>query len=130
MNSAASPTEDWKSDRAAFARLVIGLLRHGEARLGRDLLSTPALDMMLDLYTREEHRPTSLTSLCVAALVPERSALFYISRLVERGLLSRHPDPRDGRRANVELAAGGIRLIDECIDEMRQILTGSASEKP
>ncbi|MCW2338178.1 DNA-binding MarR family transcriptional regulator [Sphingobium sp. B2D3A] len=90
--------------------------------MGRDLFSTPALDMMLDLYIRDEHRPMSLTSLGGAAHVPERTALFTINRLVERGLLTRHRDPRDGRRVNVDLSAGGLRLLDECIDDLAKII--------
>jgi len=109
-------------DRGGFARLIVRISRHVEDRLGRDLFSTPALDMMLDLYTREEHRPMSLTGLGGAARVPERTALFTINRLVERGLLIRHPDPRDGRRVNVDLSAGGLRLLDDCIDELARIV--------
>jgi len=109
-------------DRMGLARLIIRANRHLGERLGRDLFSTPALDMMLDLYTRNEHRPMSLTGLGGAALVPERTALFTINRLVKRGLLTRHPDPRDGRRVNVDLSAGGLRMLDECLDELALVI--------
>lgn len=118
MADAGRPPLGSGMDRAAFARLVVRVVRHVGDRLGRDLFSMPALDMMLDLYLRDEHRPISLTSLCGATNVPSRTALFTINRLVERGLLTRHPDPRDGRRINVDLSASGLRLLDECIEEL------------
>jgi len=109
-------------DRARFAKLVVPILRHVGDRFGRDLFSSAALDMMLDLYVRDEHRPISLTNLSGAAAVPERTALFTINKLVSRGLLVRCPDPKDGRRVNVELSAGGLRLIEECIDDLLILL--------
>ncbi|MBD3744853.1 MAG: winged helix DNA-binding protein [Sphingopyxis terrae] len=109
-------------DRVEFAKLVVQILRHVGDRLGRDLFSTAALDMMLDLYVRDEHRPISLTNLSGAAAVPERTALFIINKLVSRGLLVRYPDPKDGRRVNVDLSAGGLRLLEECIDELMSMI--------
>lgn len=118
MADAGDSPSDMGLNRAAFVRLIVRMARHVGDRLGRDLFSLPALDMMLDLYLRDEHRPISLTSLCCATNVPNRTALFTINRLVERGLLMRHPDPRDGRRVNVDLSASGLRLIEECIEEL------------
>jgi DNA-binding MarR family transcriptional regulator len=120
--SPAMHNQDRDVDRIAFARLVARVVHHVGERLGRDLLSTPALDMMLDLYLRVEHRPISLTSLCGATAVPDRTALFTIDRLVKHGLLTRHPDPHDGRRVNVDLSAGGLRLLDECIEELMELI--------
>jgi len=109
-------------DRKTVARLTVRLYRLIGDRLGRDLFSPPAFDMLLDLYIREDHRPLSLTGLCGAAAVPERTALFTIGRLVERNLLTRHPDPRDGRRVNVELSAGAVRMLDSCFDDVLAII--------
>lgn len=105
-------------DRRTVARLAVRIHRLIGDRLGRDLFSTPALDMMLDLYVRDEHRPMSLTGLCGATAVPERTALFTIGRLVDRNLLTRHPDPTDGRRVNVELSAGSVRMLNDCFDDL------------
>jgi len=122
MADADAPPPAAGMDRVAFARLIVRVGRHVGDRLGRDLFSTPALDMMLDLYLRDEHRPISLTSLCGATNVPGRTALFTINRLVECGLLTRYPDPRDGRRVNVDLSAAGLRLLDECIEELISLI--------
>ncbi|WP_447725553.1 hypothetical protein [Sphingomonas koreensis] len=109
-------------DRKIVARLAVRMYRLIGERLGHDLFSTPAFDMLLDLYVREDHRPMSLTGLCGAAAVPERTALFTINRLVERNLLTRHPDPRDARRVNVELSAGAVRMLDSCFDDLLTII--------
>lgn len=112
---------DREIDRRAIARLAIRMHKLVGDRLGRGLSSTPAWDMLLDLYIREEHRPMSLTSLCGASDAPPRTALNTINRLVERGLLVRTPDERDGRRVNVELSASALRLIDECFADIVEI---------
>jgi DNA-binding MarR family transcriptional regulator len=109
-------------DRQTVARLVARIHRLIGDTLGRDIFSTPAWDMMLDLYIRDEQRPLSLTGLCGASAVPERTALFTINRLVERKLLTRYPDPTDGRRANVELSAGAVRLLDDCFDDLLALI--------
>jgi DNA-binding MarR family transcriptional regulator len=108
--------------KVCAARIFLKVHRAVAASLGRDLFSSPALEMMLDLYTREEHRPVSLKTLCGAASAPPRTALFTINRLVARRLLSRQPDPTDGRRTNVELTAAGYRLLDECFEEILGIV--------
>ena len=67
-------------------------------RFGSDLFSMPALNMLFDLYAREDRRPRSLTSLCGASKAPARTALRMIHRMIERNLLVRTPDPRDQRQ--------------------------------
>jgi DNA-binding MarR family transcriptional regulator len=113
---------DREFDRHTVAQLVVRIHRLIGDRLGRDLFSTPAWDMLLDLYIRDEHRPMSLTGLCGASALPERTALFTIGRLVERNLLTRHPDPRDGRRVNVELSAGAQRMLNDCFDDLLALI--------
>lgn len=87
--------------------LVILLLRVRTLvgrHFGFDLCSNPAWDMLLDLYsTGDAGRMTSLSSLSHAANVPARTALSWIHRMVDRGLLKRMPDSTDRRRVNVEL---------------------------
>jgi DNA-binding MarR family transcriptional regulator len=87
-------------------------------RLGHDLFSAPAWEMLLDLYIRGDHRPVSLTSLCHAASGTPRTALNTINRMVDRGLLARSPDPDDGRRIHVHLSDHAIALLDQCLSEL------------
>jgi len=94
-------------------------------RLGPDLYVTPAWDMLLDLYTNDQRRPISLTSLCLASNIPERTALRTIDALVEQNLLIRTPDTKDRRRTNIRLSPRAVRLLngyfDDLLKHLRQI---------
>jgi DNA-binding MarR family transcriptional regulator len=69
------------------------------------LLEDPAWDMLLDLYTAEiERSQVSVSSLCIAAAVAPTTALRWIAKMTEAGLLERHPDPFDRRRAFMALS--------------------------
>jgi len=70
-----------------------------------DLFADPAWDMLLDLFESElAQLRVSVTSLTVAAAVPPTTALRWINTMTHAGLFKRRADPRDGRRAFVELA--------------------------
>ena len=70
------------------------------------LFEDPAWDMLLDLYAAElERAQVSVSSLCIAAAVAPTTALRWIAKMTEAGLLERHPDPFDRRRAFMALSA-------------------------
>ncbi|WP_095997919.1 hypothetical protein [Sphingomonas lenta] len=77
------------------------------------LFADPAWDMLLDLYAAElEDQPVSVSSLCIAAAVAPTTALRWIARMQEDGLLQRKPDANDRRRAFMvltEVARLGMR---------------------
>ncbi|MBO9582054.1 MAG: winged helix-turn-helix transcriptional regulator [Sphingobium sp.] len=110
-----------RGEMIAFAVRAHQLL--GE-RLGRDLYSVPALDMLLDLYLLGNRKPRSLSSLCGAAHVPIRSALRTINRMTDKGLLIRAPDPDDARRVNVELTGKAVALLGGYFDALEAIRGG------
>lgn len=69
------------------------------------LLEDPAWDMLLDLYAAElERAQVSVSSLCIAAAVAPTTALRWIAKMTEAGLLERQPDPFDRRRAFMALS--------------------------
>jgi hypothetical protein len=69
------------------------------------LLEDPAWDMLLDLYAAElERSQVSVSSLCIAAAVAPTTALRWIAKMSEAGLLERHADPFDRRRAFMALS--------------------------
>lgn len=70
-----------------------------------ELFADPAWDMMLELFRAElAQQRVAVSSLCLAAAVPATTALRWINTLVQKGMLNRRADPRDGRRVFVELA--------------------------
>ncbi len=85
--------------------LAEAILRQRQARnrvFGR--LPETAWTMLLDLWVAAQKRQVSnITSLCVASLSPGTTALRHISDLVDRGLVSRWPNPTDARMIMVSL---------------------------
>ncbi|UAB79390.1 MarR family transcriptional regulator [Erythrobacter sp. SCSIO 43205] len=70
-----------------------------------DLFADPAWDMLLDLTAAEgEQKNVSVTSLCIAAMVPATTALRWIKQLVDSGVFERKSDPGDKRRAFIALS--------------------------
>ncbi len=84
--------------------------------LRRDFLGFDAGDpewsLMLELYAaRLEGRQVHQTGLSVAAGVPQSTALQATRRLVEAGIFTTKPDPRDGRKLLVALTAPAAERI-------------------
>lgn len=88
------------------------------SQFGKDLVSAPAFEMLLDLYMRADPLPCSLTALTAASSASERNSLRIIHRMVERGLLLRYRDPSDGRRMIVELTPEAIMALDSFFDHL------------
>jgi DNA-binding MarR family transcriptional regulator len=105
-------------NRRGMIALIAEAHRSIGQRLGPDLHVTPALDMLLDLYSNDQRRPMSLTSLCLASSIPERTALRTIDALVKRNLLIRTPDTRDRRRTNIRLSPRAVRLLNGYFDDL------------
>lgn len=100
---------------ARLSAIAQQLLTHS---FGRELFSTPALEMLLDLYMRPHPQPRSLTGLTAASSASERNSLRIIHRMVEHGLLARYRDVSDGRRVIVELTPKAIAALDSFFDEL------------
>ncbi|RSU53113.1 winged helix DNA-binding protein [Sphingomonas sp. S-NIH.Pt15_0812] len=102
-------------------RQTIRARRMRETFLGKNLFEDPAWDMLLDLFAaRLEQNRVSVSSLCIAAAVPSTTALRWISRLTEAGLLERHPDPADRRRAFLALSARAERGMRAYVAALRK----------
>lgn len=86
------------------------------------LFEDPAWDMLLDLFAADlEGSRVSVSSLCIAAAVAPTTALRWIGRMTEAGLLGRTPDPDDRRRAFVMLGASTRQaMLDYCTAAKRQ----------
>lgn len=112
--STAEATDNRRAADGAFAlapealRKVIKRRRARETCFPAGLFADPAWDILLDLtIARIERRDLSVTDVCVAAAVPQTTALRWIGTLEREGLIDRIPDPRDSRRVIVRLSADG-----------------------
>lgn len=77
------------------------------------LFADPAWDILLDLYiSGERGRPVSVSSLCIAASVPPTTALRWIARMEDDGLLESVSDARDRRRRHVHLTASAKKAME------------------
>jgi len=87
-------------------RKLLLLRRRREVLFPQIDFGEPAWDMLLDLYLADSNStPVSITSACIAASVPQTTALRTLNGLVEDGLVVRSRDPRDARRSHVKLEA-------------------------
>lgn len=83
------------------------------------LFSDPCWDMLLDLMNeRLAGKEVAVSSLCIAAGVPQTTGLRRIDDLIRAGLLVRREDPRDRRRVFVDLADTAVERLNRYMDEM------------
>jgi len=101
----------------AHLQAVRQILRNRRSRtqvIGSDLLGEPAWDMLLELYGLEiEQRRISVSKLCLASGAPPTTALRWVDKLQENGLVARKDDPLDARRTWVSLSDEGLRRMRE-----------------
>lgn len=126
-----------KRDRSvAFVAPISNGVVHEESRVVRNLIrarrmrdsffapemfADPAWDMLLDLYAAElEDRRVSVSSLCIAASVPGTTALRWIGTMMEAGLLERHADPFDRRRAYISLSSTARESMQRYFDSVQR----------
>tara|TARA_B110001454_G_scaffold213707_1_gene232326 strand:- start:1206 stop:1706 length:501 start_codon:yes stop_codon:yes gene_type:complete len=76
----------------------------------------PIWDMLLDLYISETiGRKISISSLCLAAHVPQTTALRYLGEMLDARLVLRVDDPKDLRRSFVELSDDAFELLTKLL---------------
>jgi DNA-binding MarR family transcriptional regulator len=124
--SASDPTvpDPAVPDPAAVARLrlVIARLHRqlAQASAGQDL----TFAQQSALARIEQHGPLRLGELAARERVAAASMTRTVGPLVAAGLVSRLPDPRDGRSSLVELAPPGHRLLATVRQERSELLAG------
>ncbi|WP_194954899.1 helix-turn-helix domain-containing protein [Sphingopyxis solisilvae] len=103
---------------AAVAHAEYAARRRRDKLFDADLFAEPAWDMLLDLFIQRHHeRPVSVHSLCIAAAVPQTTALRWIGKLAEKGLIDRRNCTHDNRVIYIMLSEAGL-------DIMRRYLAG------
>jgi hypothetical protein len=92
---------------AGFARFLLDARRDRRRYFPAVEFSEPVWDMVLDLFVSDfDGHKVSISSLCVAAGIPESTALRWIGLMQAAGYFIRHPDPYDGRRSFITLSPG------------------------
>ena len=86
------------------ARAELHSRRFREKLLPYDLFLDPAWDILLDLFIAYHlGQLVNISNACLAAAVPLTTALRWLSKLEQHGLIEREDDPNDRRRAFVRL---------------------------
>lgn len=101
------------------ARSALALRRRRDRVFPPGLFAEPAWDMLLDMVVAEaEGRRLSVSSACLAAAVPQTTALRWLNYLVESGLLTRGPLGGESRSTIVRLTPKARRLISRSLGDM------------
>jgi DNA-binding transcriptional ArsR family regulator len=104
------------ADYAAAARAMLTSRRRMEQYFP-GLFADPARDMLLDLFVAsEEARELSVTSCCIAAMVPPTTALRWLALLKQQGLVIEEPDLRDRRQKLLRLSPHARAQMRQFID--------------
>ena len=119
-----------KSREVLYATSLLRTRRQRELFLCLELFGEPAWDIMLDLFVNQEQGiPVSVSSLCIAASVPNSTAFRWIDNLTKQGIIIQIADPDDRRRTWVRLAPIYVdrmrKLLNHCV--MKSISSGLES---
>jgi DNA-binding transcriptional ArsR family regulator len=116
----APPAIDYQVT-AAQVREVIRARRLRDRFFEGGLFEDPAWDMLLDLLAAQlERAQVSVSSLCIAAAVPPTTALRWITKLTDAGLIEREADPFDKRRAYLKLSPTAAGAMQRYVAAVRE----------
>jgi DNA-binding MarR family transcriptional regulator len=121
-----SPTSA-RADSAAIAddlRAVVGRLVR---RLRAENAIPPHQFSVLSIIERSGSQTTS--QLATLEIVRPQSMAHTVQQLDEAGLITRHPDPSDGRQTLIDLSDYGRTVIDEQRREMTGWLSAAVDAK-
>ena len=110
---------------AGLVRSILKARRERADHFNGHLFADPAWDILLELFALElEQRRVSVSKLCLSAAVPCTTALRWVEKLHEEGLISRGEDPFDGRRIWVSLSPAGAKAMRGYFDNRNADLLG------
>lgn len=90
----------------------INLRKERNKIFNKELFVDPAWDMMLDLYRAyKNEEKISVSSLCLASNSPPTTALRWIQKLLNNGLIERSADPNDRRKVYITLSAKSLQSM-------------------
>lgn len=108
-------------DSISVAKAEIEKVRTRHILAGRDL-DESCWSMMLDLHIAAfERRGVSVSSLCIAAMCPDTTALRKLCQLEQQGLIFRSDDPSDQRRTFMALTSMGRVIVSQYLERVAQM---------
>jgi DNA-binding MarR family transcriptional regulator len=110
-NRVAGPEQEEVREVLDGIRRLVRLLRIS-ARASERLVGISGAQLFV-LQRLAEAGPCSINTLAEATLTHQSSVSVVVTRLIERGLVTRRPSPEDGRRVEVSLAPAGKALLRE-----------------
>ena len=113
---ARSPSDE---KLAALASALSRMRQRRGRQFPAELFSEPGWDMLLDLFiNRVRGLRVATTSLCLASNAPQATALRYIAKLEEHGMLRKFAAPEDRRMVLIEISAKGFGLMRKSLGEL------------
>jgi DNA-binding MarR family transcriptional regulator len=117
VQSESQPSQNrWDKDPRSlveFAKRILEARRRRTECLSKPMFGEPAWDMLLALYTSgNDQARHSVTRLTAVSGAPPTTALRWLDYLQKERLVSRQPNPTDGRSDFVELTDKGRSAMD------------------
>ena len=115
-NGPRAPTED---QLVGLAKALTSTRSRRKDFLTADLFGEPGWDMLLALYHAEaKGTRLTVTSLCAASQCPDTTALRWIEKLKQLGLVRRTKDRLDGRVFFIDLLPHARRTVSDYLREI------------
>jgi DNA-binding MarR family transcriptional regulator len=100
--------------RPELAKQIYEMRRLREKFLSQDLLAEPGWDILLILYwAGATQQRMTISGACVSAGVPPTTALRWVQRLIETGMVEKEPHPTDHRVSWLTLSKEATDTLDE-----------------
>lgn len=108
-----------------LARRLKGMRNRRHRLFDASLFAEPAWDMLLALYVSDgEGYRMSVGELCEQSVVPNTTALRWISILEQQGLIERQPHRLDRRIFHISLTVEGRSLMREFLTDIQELFNG------
>lgn len=102
----------------SLARHLLACRVERAEEFGPDLFAEPAWDILLTLYIAEkEGYRLKVSAVCNESGVADTTALRWIERLVELGLVHRRQNPMDRRSSFVEVTSDGVKKMERVLEK-------------
>lgn len=113
------------TSRAPVVKAYMRARARRDRMFGADVFADPVWDILLDLYASTlENRRVSVSSACIASKVPPTTALRWLRKMEECGLIVRLQDGGDARRVFVELSTRSAGAMEQWVDGLSGELSG------